>query len=67
MMQRIANQLYCLQRDESGQGLVEYLLILALVAWIVIKLVFSIVAAVFWIVLVIVAIAAVLWAINTLF
>ena len=42
-------------------------LILALVAWIVIKLVFSIVAAVFWIVLVIVAIAAVLWAINTLF
>ena len=33
MMQRIANQLYCLQRDESGQGLVEYLLILALVAF----------------------------------
>ena len=33
MKQFIANQLYCLQRDESGQGLVEYLLILALVAF----------------------------------
>jgi len=33
MTQFIANQLYRLQRDESGQGLVEYLLILALVAF----------------------------------
>ncbi len=33
MMQLIANQLYRLQHDESGQGLVEYLLILALVAF----------------------------------
>jgi pilus assembly protein Flp/PilA len=33
MMQLIANQLYCLHRDESGQGLVEYMLILALVAF----------------------------------
>jgi pilus assembly protein Flp/PilA len=33
MKQFIANQLYRLQRDESGQGLVEYLLILALVAF----------------------------------
>jgi len=32
-MQVISNQLYRLQRDESGQGLVEYLLILALVAF----------------------------------
>ncbi len=43
------------------------LLILALVAWIVIKLVIGIVAAVFWIVVVVIAIGAVLWAINTLF
>ena len=33
MVQLISNQLYRLQRDESGQGLVEYLLILALVAF----------------------------------
>jgi pilus assembly protein Flp/PilA len=33
MTQFIANQLYRLHRDESGQGLVEYLLILALVAF----------------------------------
>jgi pilus assembly protein Flp/PilA len=33
MKQFIANQFYRLQRDESGQGLVEYLLILALVAF----------------------------------
>jgi len=33
MKQFIGNQLYRLQRDESGQGLVEYLLILALVAF----------------------------------
>ena len=33
MIQLISNQLYRLQRDESGQGLVEYLLILALVAF----------------------------------
>ena len=33
MIQVISNQLYRLQRDESGQGLVEYLLILALVAF----------------------------------
>jgi pilus assembly protein Flp/PilA len=33
MTQFIAHQLYHLHRDESGQGLVEYLLILALVAF----------------------------------
>ena len=33
MIQLLSNQLYRLQRDESGQGLVEYLLILALVAF----------------------------------
>jgi hypothetical protein len=42
-------------------------LILALVAWVLIKLVIGIVAAVFWIVVVVLAIGAVLWAINTLF
>jgi hypothetical protein len=41
--------------------------VLALVAWILIKLVIGIVAAVFWIVLAVVAVVAVLWAINTLF
>jgi uncharacterized membrane protein YccC len=41
--------------------------VLALVAWIVIKLIIGIVAAVFWIVLAVVAVVAVLWAINTLF
>lgn len=41
--------------------------ILALVAWILIKVVIGIVAAVFWIVLAVVAVVAVLWAINTLF
>jgi hypothetical protein len=41
--------------------------VLALVAWIVIKLIVGIVAAVFWIVLAVVAVVAVLWAINTLF
>jgi hypothetical protein len=43
------------------------ILILALVAWIVIKLAIGIVAAVFWIVVVVIAVGAVLWAINTLF
>jgi pilus assembly protein Flp/PilA len=33
MMQLLANHLSRLQRDEAGQGLVEYLLILALVAF----------------------------------
>jgi pilus assembly protein Flp/PilA len=33
MIQYLATQLYRLQSDESGQGLVEYLLILALVAF----------------------------------
>ena len=33
MMQCLANHLSRLQRDETGQGLVEYLLILALVAF----------------------------------
>jgi hypothetical protein len=42
-------------------------LVLALVAWILIKIVIGIVAAVFWIVVAVVAVAAVLWAINTLF
>jgi hypothetical protein len=41
--------------------------VLALVAWILIKVVIGIVAAVFWIVLAVVAVVAVLWAINTLF
>jgi uncharacterized membrane protein YccC len=43
------------------------ILILALVAWILIKLAIGIVAAVFWIVLAVIAVVAVLWAINTLF
>jgi uncharacterized membrane protein YccC len=43
------------------------ILILALVAWIAIKLVIGIVAAVFWIVVAVIAVGAVLWAINTLF
>jgi hypothetical protein len=43
------------------------ILILALVAWIVIKLAIGIVAAVFWIVVAVIAVGAVLWAINTLF
>jgi len=33
MVQYLASLLYRLQSDESGQGLVEYLLILALVAF----------------------------------
>jgi len=33
MMQFLTNHLSRLQRDEAGQGLVEYLLILALVAF----------------------------------
>jgi pilus assembly protein Flp/PilA len=33
MMKCLANHLSRLQRDEAGQGLVEYLLILALVAF----------------------------------
>ena len=33
MIQYLSMQLYRLQSDESGQGLVEYLLILALVAF----------------------------------
>ncbi len=33
MLHLIVNQLYCLHGDEAGQGLVEYLLILALVAF----------------------------------
>ncbi len=33
MLQFLANHLSRLQRDEAGQGLVEYLLILALVAF----------------------------------
>ena len=33
MMQSVANHLSRLHRDEAGQGLVEYLLILALVAF----------------------------------
>jgi hypothetical protein len=41
--------------------------VLALVAWILIKVVIGIVAAVFWIVLAVVAVVAVFWAINTLF
>jgi hypothetical protein len=43
------------------------ILILALVAWILIKLAIGIVAAVFWIVVAVIAVGAVLWAINTLF
>jgi pilus assembly protein Flp/PilA len=33
MMQFLVHHLSCLHRDEAGQGLVEYLLILALVAF----------------------------------
>ena len=33
MTKRLLDSLVCLHRDESGQGLVEYLLILALVAF----------------------------------
>jgi hypothetical protein len=56
--------------EQTGPSLAKRALavvVLALVAWIVIKLIIGIVAAVFWIVLAVVAVVAVLWAINTLF
>ncbi len=43
------------------------IVVLALVAWILIKIVIGIVAAVFWVVVAVLAVVAVLWAINTLF
>jgi len=42
-------------------------LILALVAWILIKVIIGFAAAIFWIVVAVVVVGAVLWAINTLF
>ena len=42
-------------------------LVLALAAWILLKVVIGIVAGVAWIVVVVVAIVAVIWAVRTLF
>jgi hypothetical protein len=42
-------------------------LILALVAWILIKVIIGFAAAIFWVVVAVVVVGAVLWAINTLF
>jgi hypothetical protein len=42
-------------------------LVFVLVAWVLVKIFIGIFAALFWIVVAVVAVAAVLWAINTLF
>ena len=56
--------------EETGPSLAKRalaILVLVIVAWIAIKLAIGIVAGLFWVVLAVVAVVAVLWAINTLF
>jgi hypothetical protein len=56
--------------EETGSSLARRglaALVLLIAAWILIKFVIGIVAAVFWIVIVVLAIGAVIWALRVLF
>jgi len=56
--------------EETGSSLARRglaALILLIAAWILIKFIIGIVAAIFWIVVVVLAIGAVIWALRVLF